>query len=197
MITASLKEAYSEFKNKYLTYVLPIIIAGILYVVMVPLGFIYLIVGACYAAILLPNFTKKYTVKDDMKGAWDYFVKWWYAFRKEDLSTRNSRGFIRYFGDDKVIAYIVTRGSNSLDKSLQPITCVIKTNDFEVLDWDDKPRYEKQVNPFIDISPVFIGAPSKSMRAEMEPSLRGGFQERKSKEKETESKQEPNDEVTE
>lgn len=190
----SLKEAYSAFKNDYALYVLPIALAGVLYVLTVPLGFIYLIVGASYAAIIAPSIIKKINYSDDEDKAWSYLKQKWHQKTGESLSIRNGRSLSRYFGKSLFYAFVVNRGDIG-DKKYLPFIGVVQLEPLRIAGWEDHPSDQIIDNPFIAISPVFIGSPSANMTSELEPSLRSGFQDKKPKEKKEQDSEKQSDDL--
>lgn len=181
-----LNSAYSEYKNKYLQYLLPIALAGILYIFTVPLGFIYLIVGTSYVAIFLPNIIKKFTVKDDEDLAWEYLQQKWKAKTGETLSIRDGWSTSTYFGDkgrsSLFYAFSVHRGEIG-EKKHQPFVGIIQVEPLRKAGWTDEPSLELQKDPFKLLSSSFRGAPSPDMKPEFETSLRNTQNDKKIKEK--------------
>lgn len=160
-------------ENKLLVFLAPFVVGAFLFFLLVPLWVIFGLIALYFGILFLIGLRKRNDTSDDMKKAWEYVVKWWYDFRREDLSTIYGKGFHRYFGDDKFIAFNINRGTLSGKRAFLPLIIVVKTNPFEIVDWDDKPSYEKLKNPFLDISPKFVGSPSPTIKPEIEPMLRG------------------------
>jgi hypothetical protein len=160
-------------KKLLLEVLAPLALAFFLYfLTLLPLSFVLGGLIAYYIFLIVYPLFRNTTRKDDMQSCWEYFCDWWYKFRKEDISSLDAKGFERYFGDDKFIAFIVNRGSVG-EKKHMPLVCVVKSKGPEVVDWDDNPNFEKLENPFKDISPCFTGTPSPTIKPELEPVLRG------------------------
>ena len=168
--------------KKIMVIVLPILVGLFLYFILVPLVYILAGLTAYYIIFLVLPLFREIERKDDMKRAWEYVCKWWWDFRKEDITSLLGRGFERYFGDDKFIAFVVNRGKLGARK-LMPLVVVVNTKGPEVVYWDDNPTSEEIENPFIKISPVLVGTPSPSIKPELEPALRGRKIEKVEKEK--------------
>lgn len=182
--------------KKIMMIILPILMGFFLYFILVPTVYILAGLTIYYLALLVFPFLREFERKDDMRRAWDYVCKWWWDFRKEDITSLLGKGFERYFGDDKFIAFVVNRGKLGARK-LMPLVVVVNTKGPEIVYWDDNPTYEEIENPFIKISPVLIGAPSPSVKPELEPALRGRKVERIEKEKIKEIEEEEGGEIGE
>jgi hypothetical protein len=169
-----MKMNFRRFSKKIVYIIVPPVLLLFLYIFLLLPGeflpYAYVVLSFYYVAVLFSFLKRKIWRDDDMKTAWKFLCDWWYNFRMEDLSTLNGKGFTRYFGKDKYIAFVIDRGEIG-QKAYQTLVCVVKTNPLEIVDWDDNPRDEKIKNPFIDISPIFVGSPSLSIRPELEPSL--------------------------
>ena len=172
-----------------LILIAPIILGVVLYFLTLPKIIVLGVPLLIYAIIAIVYFAPKVRYKDDMERAWNYLCDWWFRFRKEDISSLNARGFERYFGNDKFIAFVVYRGSIG-SKAHLPLVAVVKTGSMEVVDWDDDPSDEKIKNPFIHISPYFVGTPSPSVKPELEPMLKGRISKKVKEEKEEGEKEE-------
>jgi hypothetical protein len=171
-----------------LILIAPIILGVVLYFLILPKIIVFGVPLMIYAIMAIIHFAPKVIYKDDMERAWNYLCDWWFRFRKEDISSLNARGFERYFGDDKFIAFVVYRGSIG-SKAHLPLVAVVKTGSMEVVDWDDDPSDEKIKNPFIHISPYFVGTPSPSVKPELEPMLKGKIFKKKTKEENEENEE--------
>jgi hypothetical protein len=167
----------------------PALVALLFYFLMLPIELVVGVPVILYFVMLVMTFLpNKIKHKDDMQRAWEYLCDWWYKFRKEDISSINAKAFERFFGDDKFIAFVITRGE--VGKAHMPLVAVVKTNSLEVVDWNDNPDDDKIKNPFKDISPYFTGTPSPSIKPELEPILRGRLVKKKEKKEKEEEKEE-------
>ncbi len=174
---------------KTLLYIsFPIIIALFLHFLLVPSYLIIITIAILYAFIFLSFLYSKIERKDDMVRCWEYAKKFWKKFRNEELDTYTARAFCRFFGDEKMFAFVVNRKLGGVMGG-QPLVLIVSANGPEIRGWDDKPTYEKIQNPFIDISPYLVGTPSKSIRPETEPVLRGRVIKEKEKKEEGEEEE--------
>ncbi len=146
----------------------PLAFGIFLYFLLIPTNIIILVVSAIYIAIFLMNFFSwKASRKDDMMRCWEYAKNFWFKMKGENLIIENSRAFCRVFGSEKFFAFVVDR-----EKGGPKVVIVVNANGPEIRDWDDNPSPEKIENPFIDISPILVGAPSHTIKPELEPTLR-------------------------
>jgi hypothetical protein len=171
-----------------LILIAPIILGVVLYFLILPKIIVFGVPLLIYVIMAIVYFAPKVRYKDDMERAWNYLCDWWFRFRKEDISSLDARGFERYFGNDKFIAFVVYRGKMG-SKAYMPLVAVVKTGSMEIVDWDDNPSDEKIKNPFIHISPYFVGAPSPSVKPELEPFLKGRITKIREREEEEEKKE--------
>lgn len=197
-MTVNWNQAVEKFKSKYFIYFIPAIIAIFLYFVLVPATVIGIILIVCYGGLYLSNFlSNKSESKDYEDIANEYFKKKWRELMREELSFVGARVTSRYFApheDALLFSYIVFRSTGA--RKYQPLVAVIQVSPLCKRDWDENPRPEKLNNPFIDVSPNFVGAPTRVFDISWEPSLKSSDSSQKEKKKKEGDSQEKTDEAT-
>jgi len=183
-----LKDILKKVNLKNLAFAFaPLAIAGFLYFIMLPISYIFLITSGLYASgFIIGNASHFIRTEDDMMKAWKFAARWWRNIRGEELNLRDAKAISRYFGDQKFFAFVVSRTERASEgKRYQDLVIIVSSNPLEIKYWNDAPTSEILEDPFKEISPVFVGSPSPSVKPELEPSLRTwGWKSKKEKKKE-------------
>ena len=180
-------------RNDLIILISPWIFFAIFYFLLVPPSYLFAGVSLYYLVLFFyPIYTKK-KFKDDAIRAWDFVRRWWWDFRREDLTSDNAEVVRWIFGNpgsfEKFFAFKILRGPRSM-RPWMKLVVVVSMKGPEVVYFKEDPNEEVWENPFSKISPVLKGAPSPYVRPELHPELRPRITTTKKRKKEEEVEEE-------